>query len=616
MSSKQQTTIARLCAACAFSALIIGSSHARADETTNALLDLLKSKGAITQSEYEKIKARQQAEAKDSAQKLQAAETRAREAEAKAKEAQAKAKEAQAKAQSDTAASEAEIAKVKAQTLTAADMAIPTKAPPGPPVQYVTVLPNCVGIRVGEVDICTKGDISFFGVEDFPDHNATPPSINGGLAAPNPAGKNSNAIRGGLLPSSFQVSLATHQLGWDIGVFLGIYTGGNNANVGLLNANNGGAPFGLGTAGIDFRQFFGTIGTPSFGTVKIGRDIGLFASDAILNDLTLFGVGSPGGNFAPGDTTLGRIGVGYIYADFIPQITYKSPTIAGFTGYVSVMTPLAPLAAGGDPTSANACVQSGASLAAGNCNGWGNSDAPMVQGKLSYVTPLQWLTPDAKLTLSTSGLWERVQADCSTQVTLPINGTCILGGGPGFVTLNGVPLNPNASVDAWAVDGFAMLDLWGWNFVAYGYTGKGVGSEGLFFNGIDVIGGARRSDGGYVQAAYTFKGGVFLPNDLTVGASWGISHLETADANDNFVVFSNCGQFGATGNTINPNGATFAAGGQSCLFKDNSSWIGFARYQLTKWVKLQAEYSATTSENQIGQEIHDKAFAVGTTFFW
>src|SRR5215469_11315459 len=159
MSGKRQTTIARLCAACAFSALIVGSSHTRADDTTNALLDLLKAKGAITQSEYDKIKARQQADAKDSAQKLQAAE-------AKAHEAEAKAKEAQAKAQSDTAASEAEIAKVKAQTLTAADMAIPTKMPPGPAVQYVTVLPNCVGIRVGEVDICTKGDISFFGVED------------------------------------------------------------------------------------------------------------------------------------------------------------------------------------------------------------------------------------------------------------------------------------------------------------------------------------------------------------------------------------------------------------------------------------------------------------------
>src|SRR6266566_4922315 len=162
MSGKPQTTIARLCAACAFSALALAWSHARADDTTNALLDLLKAKGAISQSEYDHIKARQQSEAKDSAQKLQAAETRAREAEAKAREAEAKAHEAEAKAQSDSA----EVAKVKAQTLTAADMPIPSKMPPKPPVAYVTVLPNCVGMRVGEVDICTKGDISFFAVED------------------------------------------------------------------------------------------------------------------------------------------------------------------------------------------------------------------------------------------------------------------------------------------------------------------------------------------------------------------------------------------------------------------------------------------------------------------
>jgi predicted porin len=457
------------------------------------------------------------------------------------------------------------------------------------------------------VDICTKGDISFFGVEDFPDHNPAPPSIRGGLATSNPTGKDSNSVRGGLLPSSFQVGLSTHQLGMDIGVYLGIYTGGNNANVGLLNANNGGAPFGLGTAGIDFRQFFGTIGTPWFGTVKIGRDIGLFGSDAILNDLTLFGVGSPGNNFAPANTTLGRIGVGYIYADFIPQITYKSPTFGGLTGWVSVMTPLAPFAFSGDPTSANACL-AGASLAAGTCNGWTNSNAPMVQGKLQYVTPLQWLTPDAKLTLSTSGLWERQQADCSTQATLPVDGTCIIGPVPpaAIVNLNGTPLNPNATVDAWAVDAFAMVDVWGWNLVAYGYTGKGVGTTALFFDGINAIGGARHSEGGYFQAAYTFKGGVFLPQDLTVGASWGISHLETAN-NDNFVVLTNCGQFG---------GPLTAAGGQSCLVKDNQSWIGFARYKLTKWVNLQAEYTATTAENQIGQKIRDDAIAVGTTFFW
>jgi hypothetical protein len=610
MNMKRATgTIAKLSAACAFSALIVASSHARADDTTSALLDVLKAKGAITQSEYDKIKARQQAEAKDSTQKLQAAEARAREAEAKAHEAEAKANEAQAKAKSDSAASEAEVAKAKAETLTAADMAIPTKMPAKSPVEYVTVLPNCVGIRVGEVDICTKGDVSFFGVEDFPDHDRGDlPSINGGLAQHDL--KDSNSVRGGLLPSSFQVSLATHQAGMDIGVYVGIYTGGNNADVGVFNANNGGAPFGLGTAGIDFRQFYGTIGTPTWGTVKIGRDIGLFGSDAILNDLTLFGVGSPGNNFAPGDTTLGRIGVGYIYADFIPQITYRTPTIGGFTGYFGVFTPLAPFAFSGDPTSAQSCL-SGNSLTfnspetgfggAATCNGWTNSDAPMLQGKLSYVNAF---TPDAKLTLSTSGLWQRQQADCSSGAIIngicnTVNSSTVSGAPLGVpVAINGVPLNADGHVDVWAVDGFAMLDVWGWNLVAYGYTGKGVGTTALMFDGIDAIGGARRSDGGYFQAAYTFQNWGFQP--LTVGASWGVSHLETADANDNTQVFEQC-----IGNL---------SGG--CLVRDNQSWIGFARYKLTKWVNLQAEYVATKSENQLGQTIRDNAIVAGTTFFW
>jgi hypothetical protein len=570
--------IAKLGAACAIGALIVGSSHARADQASDALLELLKAKGAITQSEYDKIKARQQAEAKDSAQKLQAAETRAREAEAKAHEAEAKAHEAEAKAKSDSAASDAEIAKAKAETLTAADMAVPTKAVKAP-VEYVTVLPNCVGIRVGEVDICTKGDISFFGVEQFPDKNLNAPVINGGLAAADQ--KNSNAIRGGLLPSSIQLSLATHQAGMDIGVYLGVYTGGNNVTpTNGLNANGPGAPFSLGTAGIDFRQFYGTIGTPTWGTVKIGRDIGLFASDAILNDLTLLGVGSPAFNAAPGNTSLGRIGVGYIYADFIPQITYKSPTIGGFTAYVGAFTPYdeIPVALANFPD------QETSNLFTGH-------DLPEFQGKLSWVNA--W-SPDAKLTLSTSGVWQRQQADCSA-VGVDGAGFCFTSENPA-TDIN--VLSPNAEVNAWAVDGFAMLDLWGWNFVAYGYTGKGVGTTGLFFNGIDVFGEARRSDGGYLQAAYTFN------QVFTLGASWGVSHLETASAADNINEINLC-------NDVSP---SFNDG--ACLVKDNESWIGFARYKLTKWVNLQAEFVHTTAENQVGQTIKDDAVVAGTTFFW
>jgi predicted porin len=601
MSGKRQTTIARLCAACAFSALIIGSSHARADETTNALLDLLKSKGAITQTEYDKIKARQQAEAKDSAQKLQAAETRAREAEAKAHEAEAKAHEAEAKAESDSA----EVAKVKAQTLTAADMAIPTKMAPKAPVAYVTALTKCVGIRVNQVDICIKGDISFFGVEQWPDHNTTngffldqhgvptptntlipTPSVLGGLAT---VGNHpSNSIRGGLLPSSIQVGISTNQYGLDIGAYFGVYVGGNNIEPNIVNANGNGSPFGLGTAGVDFRQVFGTIGTPWWGTVKIGRDIGIFASDAILNDLTLLGVGSPRNNLAPTNTTLGRIGIGYIYTDFIPQITYKSPTWAGFTFWVSAMTPMDELAFSGDQFSANMT----------------GHDLPMGQAKVQWVGT--W-SPDLKLTLSASGMVQKQQAEClngavDTLGATNFFSTCAGLNAPSF--FNGVPLmSAGTNVTTWAADAFAMLEVWGFNLVAYGYTGKGVGTTGLFFDGVDIFGDRRRSDGGYLQAAYTFKGGWWLPNPLTVGASWGVSSLETAGTSNAFEI-NQCHL-----------GATFP-GAFGCLVKHNESWIGFARYNLTDWVKIQAEYTATVSENQIGQEIHDKAFALGTTFFW
>jgi hypothetical protein len=577
MSKRIAGNIAKLGATCAFSALIIASSHARADDTTSALLDVLKAKGAITQSEYDKIKARQQAETKDSAQKLQAAEARAREAEAKAHEAEAKANEAQAKAKSDSAASQAEVAKAKAETLTAADMAIPTKMPAKSPVEYVTVLPNCVGIRVGEVDICTKGDLSFFGVEDFPDHNVNAPAVSGGLAQANR--NDSNAIRGGLLPSSLQLSMATHQAGMDIGVYIGIYTGGNNVNPGPTNANSAGSPISLGTPGIDFRQFFGTIGTPTWGTVKIGRDIGLFGQDAILNDLTLFGVGSPNNNFAPSNTSLGRIGVGYIYADFIPQITYTTPTIGGFTASIGAFTPYDNVDFSGSDTTSTFFT---------------GHDSPRGQYKLSYVNAF---SPNAKLTLSTSGVVQGQQADCSA-FGVNAAGFCFTDAtGSAFA-----PINNGANVTTWAVDGFAMLDLWGWNFVAYGYTGKGVGTTGQFFDGIDFLGEARRSDGGYLQAAYTFN------NVFTLGGSWGVSHLDTASAADQAAVVTEC-------LTSAPANAQTTVPG-TCLVKNNSSWIGFARYKLTKWVNLQAEYVATTAENQLGQTVHDNAVIAGTTFFW
>ena len=85
---------------------------------------------------------------------------------------------------------------------------------------------------------------------------------------------------------------------------------------------------------------------PSFswdqGICLMGRQIGLFGADAILNDMTLIGVGGPGSAAgpAPSNTSLGRIGLGYIYTDWLKQIDYTTPDFAGFNFTVGAFDPL------------------------------------------------------------------------------------------------------------------------------------------------------------------------------------------------------------------------------------------------------------------------------------
>ena len=84
------------------------------------------------------------------------------------------------------------------------------------------------------------------------------------------------------------------------------------------------------------RQAFLTFGDKSWGSVKVGKDLGIFGSTAILNDMTLLGVGAGNGT-AGGTTTLGGIGTGYIYADWIGQIAYTTPNMNGFSLTLGVL---------------------------------------------------------------------------------------------------------------------------------------------------------------------------------------------------------------------------------------------------------------------------------------
>ena len=91
---------------------------------------------------------------------------------------------------------------------------------------------------------------------------------------------------------------------------------------------------------VDVRQGFLTFGTKDAGTVKLGRNYGLFGRPAILGDMTLFGAGAPVAATQRNRVTLGHIGAGYTYLGTYGQVEYALPTMSGFDASVALMSPV------------------------------------------------------------------------------------------------------------------------------------------------------------------------------------------------------------------------------------------------------------------------------------
>lgn len=332
--------------------------------------------------------------------------------------------------------------------------------------RMVRMTDSGIGLEVGPATIRFSGSVNGFYVHDNPDTPSATTNVVGGIASVGT--KNSSAVRNGLLPGYLTVAVSTKQEGWDIGAFFGLYPGINSTAWGPLGANNGGQPTALATAGIDARQTYLTFGKPTLGTVKIGRDIGLFASEGILNDITLLSSGTPGNNVAPGNTTLGRIGVGYIYTDFQPQITYSSPKMAGFQASAGVFQPLDSLTG---PAQDNS--------------------SPGFQGKLTY---------EGKF----GGIDTRFWVSGVTQKHDMVAG--------GSYTGQGLDFGGKVTAGPIAVTG-------------YYYTAKGLGTTVFGLLDTDDAGNPRKSDGFYVQALATF-------GKIGIGGSYGESSLHYANAAD------------------------------------------------------------------------------------
>jgi predicted porin len=280
-------------------------------------------------------------------------------------------------------------------------------------------------------------------------------------------------ITTGLLPNYLSVSGKTRQNDLDVGFTISINPGASTNNSGNQGAQQ------------ENRQAFLTFGDASWGSIKLGKDLGIFASDAILNDMTLLGVGSGAGSLAGNTTTLGRIGNGFMYADWKSQVAYSSPNWNGFSftaGVTQSWNAQGAISAGPDGIAGNA---DDFVVSAGSTDRGGNQ--PAFEAKASY----EW-TGDVAGKVWVSGISQKVE----------------FGAGLG-----------SDRATAWDIG--ATVNLAGFGLTGYYYDGSGIGQTLQLNQGFDAAGNDRDSDGWYVQGTYAIPG-----VGTKLGVSYGQSNLD------------------------------------------------------------------------------------------
>jgi len=143
--------------------------------------------------------------------------------------------------------------------------------------------------------------------------------------------KDRTTIGNGLLPNGLVTSATSRQGDYDVKALIGIYNATATDSAIAVNS------------GVDVRQAYFTFGNDRMGTVKLGRDNGIFGATAIFADMTLIGTGAPVQATQRGRVTLGHIGAGYSYVGYYGQIAYSAPksSLGGFGLDAALVSPVA-----------------------------------------------------------------------------------------------------------------------------------------------------------------------------------------------------------------------------------------------------------------------------------
>jgi predicted porin len=336
---------------------------------------------------------------------------------------------------------------------------------------------NAVEIEAGDWKFTANGNVNVHYIRANCEDALTTPAVSGGLACFSAGGEDtSSSISNGLLPAAIAFGASTTQNGYDLAVTFGFYPG-ISTNDGSPNLGQGAAlrNTALGTTGLDIRQVFLTFGNDDMGTFLLGRNIGLFGADAILNDMTLPGVGAGNGNYAtPSNTSLGSIGLGYIYTDWLAQINYTTRDFNGLKFTLGIFDPLEPFSEVQDSVP---------------------ESTPGFHGKVAYTSGPVYLSAT-------------------------------------FISQQHEGVTDASDFDSFGFDIGGKLTFGDFEFMAWYYQGEGMGTTALYLLASDGLGQERDSDGFLAQVTYKF-------GDTKVGLNYGESNLDMVTGDGLDLVESN-----------------------------------------------------------------------------
>jgi len=337
------------------------------------------------------------------------------------------------------------------------------------------------------------------------------------------------------------------------------------------------------------RQSYLSFGDKSWGSIKLGKDIGIFASGAILNDMTLLGVGSAATGRSGGATTLGGIGTGYVYAAWKGQATYTTPNMGGFQAKIGLMNPnnipdASTAATTRTYTTTNATSNS-TSTATGSYSTNSLASISVTIVSVSTVTSTTTATDTVTGAASSAVNQDRfgIEAEASYSWTGDVAGKVWVSGASYDVTrIKGSTSATQQNYDITAFDVGASISAGNFGLVGYYYDGEGLGTTLFGSNGVTADAKERDSDGGYVQATYV------IPTGTKLGLAYGVSNLDVASGETN-----------------------------ATLVEENERWTVGAYHPLTKHLNLVAEYNSTESTGQTSSNaMENDSISLGAILFF